>query len=102
MRARVVVLLGLVLVLVAGACAPATPAAPAATATPAAAQPQEIVLGLSLSTLNNPFFVTLKEGAERAAAQYGVKLIVVDAQDDPAKEAANIEDLIQKLSLIHI
>jgi len=96
MRARVVVLLGLVLVLVAGACAPATPAAPSATATPAAAQPQEITLGLSLSTLNNPFFVTLKEGAERAAAQYGVKLIVVDAQDDPAKEAANIEDLIQK------
>ncbi len=96
MRARVAVLVGLVLALAAGACAPATPAAPSATATPAAAQPQEIVLGLSLSTLNNPFFVTLKEGAERAAAQYGVKLIVVDAQDDPAKEAANIEDLIQK------
>ena len=96
MRARVAVLVGLVLALAAGACAPATPAAPSATATPAAAQPQEITLGLSLSTLNNPFFVTLKEGAERAAAQYGVKLIVVDAQDDPAKEAANIEDLIQK------
>jgi ribose transport system substrate-binding protein len=96
MRARVAVLVGLVLALAAGACAPATPAAPSATETPAAAQPQEIVLGLSLSTLNNPFFVTLKEGAERAAAQYGVKLIVVDAQDDPAKEAANIEDLIQK------
>jgi len=96
MRARAAVLVGLVLALAAGACAPATPAAPSATATPAAAQPQEIVLGLSLSTLNNPFFVTLKEGAERAAAQYGVKLIAVDAQDDPAKEAANIEDLIQK------
>ncbi|WP_448591229.1 ribose ABC transporter substrate-binding protein RbsB [Thermoflexus hugenholtzii] len=96
MRARVAVLVGLVLALAVGACAPATPAAPSATATPAAAQPQEITLGLSLSTLNNPFFVTLKEGAERAAAQYGVKLIVVDAQDDPAKEAANIEDLIQK------
>ncbi len=96
MRARVAVLVGLVLALAAGACAPATPAAPSATATPVAAQPKEIVLGLSLSTLNNPFFVTLKEGAERAAAQYGVKLIVVDAQDDPAKEAANIEDLIQK------
>jgi len=85
-----------ILALIAGACAPATPAAPGATATPAAAQPKEIVLGLSLSTLNNPFFVTLKEGAEKAAAQYGVRLIVVDAQDDPAKEAANIEDLIQK------
>ena len=96
MRARSFWPLLMVLVLIAGACAPATPAAPGATATPAAAQPKEIVLGLSLSTLNNPFFVTLKEGAEKAAAQYGVRLIVVDAQDDPAKEAANIEDLIQK------
>ncbi len=94
MRVRVIWPLLVILVLIAGACAPATPAAPRATATPAAAQP--IVLGLSLSTLNNPFFVTLKEGAEKAAAQYGVRLIVVDAQDDPAKEAANIEDLIQK------
>jgi len=55
-----------------------------------------ITLGLSLSTLNNPFFVTLKEGAEEKAAELGVKLIVVDSQDDPAKEATNIEDLIQK------
>jgi len=53
-------------------------------------------LGLSLSTLNNPFFVTLKEGAEAAADAAGVELIVVDAQDDPAKEATNVEDLIQK------
>lgn len=93
MRAR----LWMVLVVAAlglGACAPS--AVPGATATPAAAPTREIVLGLSLSTLNNPFFVTLKEGAEKAAAQYGVRLIVVDAQDDPAKEAANIEDLIQK------
>ena len=55
-----------------------------------------VTLGISLSTLNNPFFVSLKEGAEAAAADAGVKLIVVDAQDDPAKEATNIEDLIQK------
>jgi ribose transport system substrate-binding protein len=63
----------------------------------AAAPPAEgYTLGLSLSTLNNPFFVTLKEGAEEAAAAAGVELIVVDAQDDSAKEATNIEDLIQK------
>ena len=62
-----------------------------------AAKPAEgITLGLSLSTLNNPFFVTLKEGAEKAAKAAGVELIVVDAQDDSAKEATNIEDLIQK------
>lgn len=55
-----------------------------------------ITLGLSLSTLNNPFFVTLKEGAEEKAGELGVKLIIVDSQDDPAREATNIEDLIQK------
>jgi ribose transport system substrate-binding protein len=61
------------------------------------AKPAEAyMLGLSLSTLNNPFFVTLKEGAEAAAAAAGVELVVVDAQDDSAKEATNIEDLIQK------
>ena len=64
-----------------------------------ALRPQEAegyTVGLSLSTLNNPFFVTLKEGAEAAAQEAGVELIVVDAQDDPAKEATNIEDLIQQ------
>jgi ribose transport system substrate-binding protein len=51
-------------------------------------------LGLSVSTLNNPFFVTLVEGAQAAADEAGAELIVLDAQDDPATEAANIEDLI--------
>ncbi|MDK1118854.1 MAG: D-ribose ABC transporter substrate-binding protein, partial [Anaerolineae bacterium] len=31
------------------------------------AEAEGYTLGLSLSTLNNPFFVTLKEGAEAAA-----------------------------------
>lgn len=57
---------------------------------------QEITVGLALSTLNNPFFVTLKEGAEKAAKDNNIKLISVDAQDDPAKQASGIEDLIQK------
>jgi ribose transport system substrate-binding protein len=69
------------------------PAAPTPTPVPAA---EEVTLGLSLSTLDNPFFVTLKEGAEGAAAKAGVKLIVVDCEDDSAKEAANLEDLIAK------
>ncbi|MGB5846489.1 MAG: ribose ABC transporter substrate-binding protein RbsB, partial [Anaerolineales bacterium] len=59
-------------------------------------EPTEITLGLSLSTLNNPFFVTLKDGAQAAADAAGVKLVVVDSQDDPAKEATNVEDLIQQ------
>jgi ribose transport system substrate-binding protein len=55
-----------------------------------------IKIGLSISTLNNPFFVTLKEGAEKAAKKEGVELIVVDAQDDSAKQINDIEDLIQQ------
>ncbi|MFQ5420859.1 MAG: D-ribose ABC transporter substrate-binding protein [Anaerolineae bacterium] len=62
----------------------------------AAAPAGDVVIGLSLSTLNNPFFVTLGDGAQAAADAAGVELIVVDAQDDPAQEATNIEDLIQR------
>lgn len=64
-------------------------------AAPAAAE-DGATLGLSLSTLNNPFFVTLRDGAEAAASEAGIELVVVDAQDDPAQEATNIEDLIQR------
>ena len=74
---------------------PPTPTPKPAAPTPVPAA-KAYTLGLSLSTLNNPFFVTLKEGAEAAADAAGVELIVVDAQDDPAKEATNVEDLIQK------
>jgi ribose transport system substrate-binding protein len=57
---------------------------------------KNIKIGLSISTLNNPFFVTLKEGAEKAAKEKGIDLIVVDAQNDSAKQANDIEDLIQQ------
>ncbi|NHI00407.1 ribose ABC transporter substrate-binding protein RbsB [Oceanimonas sp. MB9] len=50
-------------------------------------------LALVISTLNNPFFVTMKEGAEQKAAELGYDLIVLDSQNDPAKELANVEDL---------
>jgi len=66
------------------------------TSAAAAAPGGAYVMGLSLSTLNNPFFVTLAEGAQQAADAAGVTLIIVDAQDDPAREATNIEDLIQR------
>ena len=65
------------------------------TAAPTAARAEE-TLGLVLSTLNNPFFVTLRDGAQKAADAAGAKLIVVDAQDDSAKMTAGIEDLINK------
>src|SRR5512139_2298841 len=63
---------------------------------PATTAPAEKSVGLVLSTLNNPFFVTLRDGAQKAADAAGIKLIVVDAQDDSAKMTAGIEDLINK------
>ena len=59
-------------------------------------QDDGVTIGFSISTLNNPFFVTLKEGAEKAAKEAGAELIVVDAQDDSAKQLNDVEDLIQK------
>lgn len=53
-------------------------------------------IGLSVSTLSNPFFVTLAEGAEAKAEEVGAELIVVDAGDDAAKQTSDIEDLISK------
>lgn len=49
-----------------------------------------------VSTLNNPFFVTLKDGAEAKAQEMGFDLIVLDSQNDPAKELSNVEDVISK------
>ena len=53
-------------------------------------------IGLAISTLNNPFFVTLKDGASAKATELGYELVVTDAQDDPAKQAGQVDDLIQK------
>ena len=69
--------------------------APAAASEPAAATSTATV-GLAVSTLNNPFFVSLRNGAEAEAKKEGINLITVDAQDDPAKQQASVEDLIQK------
>ncbi|UCD43701.1 MAG: ribose ABC transporter substrate-binding protein RbsB [Chloroflexota bacterium] len=79
--------------LVSGVLPEPTEEPPAPTEEP---PPEAFVLGLSLSTLNNPFFVTLRDGAQAEADALGSELIVVDAQDDPASEATNIEDLIQR------
>ena len=51
-------------------------------------------VGLAVSTQNNPFFVTLVEGAKAAADKLGVELQVTDAGDDAAKQTTDIETLV--------
>ncbi|MGI9877907.1 ribose ABC transporter substrate-binding protein RbsB [Vibrio chagasii] len=62
------------------------------TSVSVSAQAQD-TMAIVLSTLNNPFFVTMKDGAEAKAEELGYKLIVLDSQNDPSKELSNIEDL---------
>ncbi|WUC05049.1 substrate-binding domain-containing protein [Nocardia sp. NBC_00565] len=49
-------------------------------------------LGLSLSTLNNPFFVQIKEGAQDEANKLGVDLTVTDAQNDASQQANQLQN----------
>lgn len=57
---------------------------------------KEFTIGLSVSTLNNPFFVSLKKGIEKEAKKRGMKVIIVDAQNDSSKQTSDVEDLIQQ------
>jgi ribose transport system substrate-binding protein len=65
----------------------------AALALPAGAKD---TVGLSVSTLNNPFFVTLRDGAKAAADKAGLDLVVLDAQDKADKQVSDLEDLMQR------
>lgn len=51
-------------------------------------------IGLAVSTLQNPFFVSLRDGAQEAADEAGADLSVSDAQDDAQQQADDIQDFI--------
>jgi ribose transport system substrate-binding protein len=55
---------------------------------------EDLSIGFSISTLNNPFFVSMADGAEAKAEELGVEINVIDAGNDPAKQSTDIEDLI--------
>ncbi|OGP57073.1 MAG: hypothetical protein A2V67_00645 [Deltaproteobacteria bacterium RBG_13_61_14] len=74
-------------------CSRPVPEAPA----PGAPAPREtIILGWSVSSLNNEFFVTMKQGIEDAAKEQGITLLQANANADVAKQVADVEDLLQK------
>lgn len=53
-------------------------------------------IGLAMNTQTNPFFVTVKEGVQKACDERDIELIVTDAQDDPAIQQKDVENLITK------
>lgn len=54
------------------------------------------VIGLAMNTQTNPFFVDVKDGVQKAADEHGIELHITDAQDDPAIQMKDIENLITK------
>jgi len=56
----------------------------------------DVTIGVSISTLNNPFFVELRDGIKEEAEEYGYDVTVLDAQDDTAAQLDHIDDLIAK------
>ena len=53
-------------------------------------------IALVVSTLNNPFFVSLQQGAKDKAEELGHELIVLDSGDDAARELSNVEDALSR------
>lgn len=60
------------------------------------AQAESYTIGFAVSTLENPFFVTMKDAAVAKAAELGVELVVLDAQDSAETQASQVEDFITR------
>jgi ribose transport system substrate-binding protein len=61
-----------------------------------AAPTKQVQIGLALSTLNNPFFVSLRGGARAAADAAGAKLTVSSANDDASTQADQVQTFITR------
>jgi ribose transport system substrate-binding protein len=72
--------------------------APATQQASSAAQTKsgEITIGFSISTMQNPFFVSMADGIKQGEAEQGVKVIVSDASDDASKQANDVLNFISQ------
>jgi ribose transport system substrate-binding protein len=52
----------------------------------------DVKLGMSVSTLNNPYFVQFRQGAEEEAKKEGVKLTTTDAQNDASQQTNQVQN----------
>ncbi|WP_432729076.1 ABC transporter substrate-binding protein [Variovorax sp. W6] len=66
------------------------------SAAQAQAAKQPLRIGMTFQELNNPYFVTMKQALEEAAASIGATVVTTDARHDVAKQIGDVEDMIQK------
>lgn len=55
-----------------------------------------LVFGYAVQDLGNQYWVTAADGVKAKCAELGITCLVMDANTDPAKELANVEDMIQR------
>lgn len=51
-------------------------------------------IGFSISTLQNPFFVSMEDGVKEAGSAAGIEVLIADAGDDAAKQANDVQNFI--------
>jgi ribose transport system substrate-binding protein len=79
-------ILGIILFLAAG-CGQATHP-------PGNAAGKSRLMGLSIQTMNNPFFVDLSQGIQEVVERHGDRLVTLDAQFDSSKQKNDVSDLL--------
>lgn len=105
---RLFIFLSLVFIIILSACSSGSKTEPSAspsgtdsgkqaekTAEPAKSA-KKLKIGLTVPTLSNPFFVAMSKGAQQVATKYNAEVITVSADQDLAKQTAQIEDFITK------
>jgi ribose transport system substrate-binding protein len=60
------------------------------------ASQDKLVVGLSISTQVNPFYVAMANGVKDEAKKLGIQAFVLNAEDKLEKQISDVEDLIQK------
>ncbi|MEV6154083.1 substrate-binding domain-containing protein [Nonomuraea sp. NPDC052129] len=89
MRIPALVIAGAALALGLTACGSAGPSGSNTSASPGGAN---VKIGMTVSTLNNPYFVQLRDGAQAEAQRVGAKLTVTDAQNDASQQVNQVQN----------
>jgi len=61
----------------------------------------KVVIGFSISTMQNPYFVSMKQGIDQEASKEGVTVAFSDSNDDASKQANDVLNFTsQKVSVV--
>ena len=86
MRMKLIAIVGVLLALSTGLWA-------GGTGEKAPAAGKQITIGVSMDNLTSEYWVAAKRGMDKAATQYGVKLLYRTAEADAVKQNAQIDSL---------